>query len=154
MSSRIRTLTLCLACLSLALLLFTGCAPSGGTPVVPASGTILYNGEPLEGAMATFFPASDGGRESAGTTDSKGVFLMITAGADKTGCVPGKYKVSISKQVMVDSRGNIVVPHEDLLNYSYKELLPKKYQSTETSGFEIEVARRGKNQFTFELDDQ
>jgi hypothetical protein len=79
---------------------------------------------------------------------------MITAGADKTGCVPGKYKVSISKQVMVDSRGNIIVPSEDLLHYRFKELLPAKYQDTETSGLEVEVARRGKNQFTFEHDDQ
>ena len=153
MSIRIRTLTLCLAYFSLALLLITGCSPSGGTPVVSASGTILYKGEPLEGAVATFFPASDGGRESAGTTDSKGEFLMITAGADKAGCVPGKYKVAISKQVMVDPRGNVIVPSDDLLDFSYKELLPKKYQDIETSGLEVEVERRGKNKFTFELDD-
>ena len=153
MSICIRTLTLCLVCFSLALFLLTGCSPSGGTPVVSASGTILYNGEPLEGAVATFFPTSDGGRESAGTTDSKGVFRMITAGADKTGCVPGKYKVTISKQVMVDSRGNVILPSEDLLSYRFKELLPEKYHSVETSGFEVEVERRGKNQFTFNLDD-
>lgn len=148
-----RTLTLCLACFSLALLLFTGCTPKGSTPVVSASGTILYNGEPVEGAMATFKPTSDGGRESGGLTNNKGKFLMMTAGADKTGCVPGTYKVAISKQVMVDSRGNVVVPHEDLLDYRYKELLPKKYLSTETSGLEVTVERRGKNQFTFNLDD-
>lgn len=130
--------------------------------MVSAKGTIFYKDAPVEEAVLTFIP-TDGGRSATAKTDSQGTFEMITPGSKRSGCVPGKYKVSIVKQIMIDRHGKPVVITPDMLgenptvpfpeDITYRQLLPTQYQKAETSGLEIEVKRRGKNQFDFSLND-
>lgn len=134
-----------------------GCGPSG-IAVVPVKGSVVFEKQPVEGALVVFTPLAEG-RSTAGTTDAKGGFFMITPGAKKSGCVPGKYKVSIVKKTMVDSKGTPVVIAPEMYggnhilpDYNFKSFLPKKYDDPETSGLIAEVKRRGKNRFEFVLE--
>lgn len=83
----------------------TGCG--GKLPnAAPVSGTVLYDGKPLEGATVTFRSQSEegmvGGGLALGTTDSNGKFTLQSHLGPKDvakGVVPGDYRVSISKFV-------------------------------------------------------
>lgn len=102
-------------CWSLSLLplaLLTGCG-SGDPQVkladtVPFSGKVLLDGQPLDGATLTFMPNPPGGKgsESAtGTTDASGEYkLQIGSANPKSGAVPGKYKVRISRMTTPDGK--------------------------------------------------
>lgn len=141
--------------LAMFLLVFSGCAPAG-IPVVPVQGTVLFEGEPIDRALVTFVPVSEG-RNTAGITDSNGRFSMITPGAKKSGCMPGEYKVMITKKQVVDSRGRPVEASPVLVEnnrgplYKEKTFLPDKYGNIETSGLEAKVKSRGGNRFVFDL---
>lgn len=146
------------SCLSTTLVFLSGCAPSG-LAVVSVKGTVLRQGAPVEDAMVMFVPVS-GGRSTAGKTDSKGEFTMITPGAKKAGCVPGKYDVLVIKNILVKSKEkpagsrNASEAKDSGVFYDEKSILPDKYANAATSGLEAEVARRGKNHFVFNLDDK
>src|SRR5215469_1486493 len=84
------------------LLSIAGCTGGEKLPTVPASGTVTYNGEPLEGATVNFLPKTqaEGAKGAAGQTDSRGRFSVQTyLGGERAtpGALPGDYAVSVSK---------------------------------------------------------
>jgi hypothetical protein len=71
-----------------------GCFGGGdGVNLVPVTGTVTLDSQPLAGAKVTFYPAS--GRLSAGTTDANGRYALQYA-EDRPGALPGPHTVKIS----------------------------------------------------------
>ena len=81
-----------------ALSLVVGCGKSGNYATV--SGTVTYNGTPVEGALVAFHSTVEveGKKQSsyAATTDSSGKYVIASAGKDP-GIPPGLYKVTVTK---------------------------------------------------------
>jgi hypothetical protein len=75
--------------------LVIGCG--SGPRLVPVSGTVLLNGEPLEGATVLFSPdvTNPGGQPGVVVTGPGGKYQAMTR--DRPGLVPGKYKVGVTK---------------------------------------------------------
>ena len=135
-----------------------GCGgEQGAEGTVTATGTVIYEGQPVEDATVTFKPAGEEGRAASGTTDAEGKFELSTLAADD-GVVPGTYEVAISKTVIEGG-----LDGEDPQAYfeehgrpprtTRKELLPVKYKNAETAGLTAEVTEDGENHFPFELTD-
>ncbi|MCA9081516.1 MAG: carboxypeptidase regulatory-like domain-containing protein, partial [Planctomycetaceae bacterium] len=82
------------------MLVAAGCG--GGVSDAPdlgvVSGTVTFDGQPLEGAQVIFVPDSKQGTtgpSSNATTDSSGKFELIGSGG-KPGAVIGKHVVTVS----------------------------------------------------------
>ena len=85
-SSRILSTWVCL-CLAV------GCSSSGSGPkLVPADGTVTFQGKPLAGATVMFVPEK--GPFAMGITDAKGKFQLLTG--TSRGVVVGPVKVSVT----------------------------------------------------------
>jgi len=143
--------------------MFGGCGETA-LPVVKVTGKVTFNGAPLEEASIAFSPTTSEGREASGVTDANGKFVLITQGAKTNGCLPCSYRVTVSKSVPVDRRGNPIVfvvtddpdapPPAGLESGEIpqmKSLIPEKYSSADTSELTAEVTKRGSNSFVFEL---
>lgn len=65
--------------------------------LVPVSGTVTFNGKPLEGAEISFMPDSSNAKSTPGSdvTGPEGNFKAMFRG--RSGLAPGKYKVLVSK---------------------------------------------------------
>ncbi len=131
-----------------------GCGGPAEDPNRPAtvavSGTVTYNGQPIEGATVAFLPKVPAGTGASGRTDASGKF-GLTAFQPGDGAVPGSYLVTIVKteaqgggEVQEDSSAAPAVP---------KSLLPEKYGNPQGSGLTAEVKEGAENQFTFDLKD-
>jgi hypothetical protein len=95
-----------------AVFLAAGCAGDSGPRLVPVSGTVTLNGKPLEGAVVTFVPdaANKEGRPGEDITGPEGNYKVMTSG--RSGVVPGKYKVTITKAPALPS-GPAMEAHKD-----------------------------------------
>ena len=81
------------------LLSSSGCSPK--LPTVPVTGTVTYNGKPLDGAQVSFVSKEEGGHGASGTTDAQGRFSMQTYLAGQksvAGAMPGDYGVTVIKR--------------------------------------------------------
>ena len=112
--------------------LLSGCGNKYGTTAV--SGSVTLDGKPLKGATVIFYPTEGGRANSTSKTNDDGEYKLNYT-HDSEGAVPGSYKVLISKIKIVND-------HE-------VETLPLRYNSD--SSTVVEVVKRGKNQFKFEL---
>jgi len=129
----------------LALTLVIGCGKSGSFATV--SGTVTYNGNPVEGAKVVFHSTVEvAGKPSpsyAAATDSQGKYVIATNGKDP-GIPPGLYKLTITKY---EGKG-ANAPQEGLdpgqldaiasdqgftAKTGIKNLLPDQYATTENS---------------------
>ncbi|PQO35831.1 hypothetical protein C5Y96_09285 [Blastopirellula marina] len=138
-------------------LLLSGCtSEEAGKPLgAVVTGTVTYNGSPVEGAMITFRPASEGIQGAFARTDAAGKFELSTSNAGTSGVSPGNYLVTVTKTEVPQS----TAASEDDPNYNPnakpaepKSLLPKKYASAKTSGLEFTVTD-GSNEIPLELKD-
>ena len=109
--------------------------------MVPVSGTLTYEGSPLEGFQVTFLP-TDGRRAATGVTDSNGKFTMGTNQAGD-GAPPGLHKVAIvwagtgasgtpGNEEVIDNPADLPKPPVEI---------PKKYQNADTSGLTQDVPK-------------
>lgn len=81
-----------------AVLAFAGAGCGGGeNQPVPVRGVVKLDGNPIEGAMVTFFPDDNKGRAANGLTGPDGSFQLTTA-KPNDGAMPGSYKVVVSYQ--------------------------------------------------------
>lgn len=74
-----------------------GCGPDG-PPLVPVSGQVTLDGDPLDGAAVTFLPEDPepGQLGGFGKTGTDGKYTIVNSnGGD--GLAVGKYKVAVSK---------------------------------------------------------
>ncbi len=117
---------------------------------VAVSGTVTYNGQPVDGATVTFLPQKPDGTGASGLTDAAGKFTL-TAFAPGDGAVPGSYLVTVIKTEVAG--GGAVQEDSEATPAAHKSLLPEKYGNPQGSGFTADVKEGDKNEFTFELKD-
>lgn len=108
------------------ILVVSGCSKPEGyeTPenLIPVSGTVTLDGEPLAGVTLSFIPQS--GTNSMGgygITDEAGKFL-VTHYSQAEGIETGTYSVTFSKLVMKD--GNPIPPDVDAADVGAVQKLP------------------------------
>ena len=130
-------------CCVLGLLL--GCT---GNAMLPVQGTVMLDGQPLEGAAIGFIPA-EGGRPATGKTDAQGHFTLASFTAND-GLPPGSYKVTVTKvevgraaQAAPSSRDAEEAGGESTamgrIDQGVKFLTPVKYSSPLTTDLVVEV---------------
>lgn len=90
---KIRKRAVVLGIILLPVLGLPGCGDSG-PEIVPVTGKILMNGEPVTNASVTFFATS--GRPSYGTSDAEGKYTLEYS-HDVQGAIVGDHKVVITK---------------------------------------------------------
>ena len=132
-------------------LLLAGCGES--LDLMPASGTVTYKGQPVEGAMVAFTPAK--GPPGTAKTDAAGKYTIMTNG--QSGAVAGKNTVTITK---VTTSGTPMVnpTPEDMQKMASsgtmptsKSAIPTKYSASQ-AGLTAEVSA-AKPTHDFELTD-
>jgi hypothetical protein len=121
----------------------------------PISGTVLFDGQPLDGAIVSFSPKAEGlGIPAYGKTNSEGRYRIEThLGKVNAGTTKGEYVVTISKivteiagytrSVNPGMSGPVPIPKT-------VQLTPATYSGVATTPFTATV-KRGRNEFNFEL---
>lgn len=127
--------------------------------MAPASGTVTFNGKPLEGAEVVFRSEAVP-RNASGKTDAQGKFVLTTYEGND-GAILGEYKVTVAKtQVNEAMTGNAADPSAGYGaamaaaaagKVETKNELPVKYATAETSGLTATVTAEGPNAFMFDL---
>ena len=144
------------SCMSLSVLVFAGCSKSDRPEMVPVSGTVLYLGEPLEGASVRFMGKI--GRPAIGHTDANGRFTL-TSFDEGDGAVLGEHAVTVTKYAKpsfeppkkADGGYQFKSEAEMIAFYNTPSLLPARYGNTSQSGLRFTVTAEGPNDFTIEL---
>lgn len=114
--------------------------------MVPVSGTVTFNGKPLEFGSIMFQPPS--GQPAQGQIQSDGSFTLSTY-KPGDGAVIGKHKVRIACYES-QKRGAVKGPGEQALG---KLLIPVRYTILEQSGLTADV-REDSEPFEFKLSGQ
>lgn len=124
----------------LAVFIFLGCG-SDGPVLAPASGSVLFEGEPLSSGSVMFQPKE--GRHSRANIQPDGTFVMSTVN-EGDGATVGQHMVRVtsSQKPIVDAQG------EELVGRS---LIPKKYSNFRTSGITVDVPPEGTDSISIEL---
>ena len=127
--------------------------------LVPVTGVILQNKQPLAGAIVTFYPIGEQAERPAyGETDQDGKFRLMTPirglSPDRSqGAIPGTYRILVSKYLMPDgSPLTKEISHADAELQGAKESIPAKYNDQMNSTLSAEVqAEAAENHFEFAL---
>ncbi len=136
-----------------ALMVVTGCGSSEDpelTGLVPVSGQVYLDGQPLSHAGVTFLPQETGmGRPCFGTTDESGMFVLQDA-AQRSGCPVGRCKVVVTKFARPD--GSPLPSDMDGATAAMEgvEHIPPQYSDAEKTVLEAIVPDSG-DEFTFQL---
>ncbi|MCA9126145.1 MAG: hypothetical protein KDB22_03630 [Planctomycetales bacterium] len=113
---------------------------------VPVSGTLSYQGTPLEGYKLVFHPVED--RQGAtAESGADGSFVMGT-NEPGDGAAPGKHRVSIN---FIAERMEGEAGRETFVKLTPKVKVPAKYKNPDTSGIEIEVPESGSESLNIDL---
>ncbi|MEN1680960.1 MAG: carboxypeptidase-like regulatory domain-containing protein [Planctomycetota bacterium] len=142
--------------LAAALLALTGCNSNG---LVPVTGEVSLDGEPVVSAAVMFFPEGPG-RPAWAHTDASGAFELTTY-RDKDGAALGSYKVSVTKVVeemvkapkkpLDSAAAEIKAELQGRRRKREIWLVPQRYADASASGLVFAVESRGKNHAVFEL---
>jgi hypothetical protein len=132
----------------------TGCG-SKIPGLVPAEGTVLYDGKPLAWAVVRFSPLendSAGNRLATAQTDVHGKFSLNTLG--RPGALPNRYAVAVVKEIKDNGKDTLAdwrrlqqeegtqepLPEDGI--YDTVSVIPKKYTSPKTSEIIIEIEKK------------
>lgn len=129
-----------LSLLALVALSIIGCGPNGPV-VVPVTGVVKLDGEPVEGAGVIFMPAEAGRLPAEGTTDAQGKFSLRTSGASVEGAIAGKYDVVVTKVSQPTGVVNEDGTSGGISNMKVVWLIPQKYSKHTTSGLQATVLK-------------
>ncbi|HUG90179.1 MAG TPA: hypothetical protein VML55_05070 [Planctomycetaceae bacterium] len=152
-----------------------GCGGSsdddGRKKAVPATGTITYKGNAVEGAEVAFRPnipppppgktnVMSDAKGAVARTDASGKFTLTTY-ATGDGAIPGDYFVTVTKwegpppSTITSNEDPAYDPDaaEAESTPPAKNLLPEKYAQERTSGLTATVTEDGPNDFAFDLTD-
>ena len=119
----------------------SGCG--GRVELVPVSGTVLFRGQPVDGAQVSLL-APGTPRNAAGKTDSVGHFTLTTF-KPGDGALPGEHKVIVYKWETAPATGRSLGGREapgggNMGNYVRpKSLLPARYENPEQSELRVTV---------------
>jgi hypothetical protein len=143
--------------LAACLLIASGCSDDGLPKRYPVTGTVTYNGKPLERGQVNFLPTAPEGRPASGDIEAGRYSLMTQTPGD--GAIPGKYRVTIVASdvdltdAIAKQQGGIP-SQQDVMKAQrkVKRAIPAKYEDPAKSGFEREVKEES-NTFDFSLTD-
>ena len=113
----------------------------------PVTGKVTLGGEPLADARIFFAPkGTTEGQGASGSTDSQGVYVLTTtdsSGRPASGCIPGEYKVTVSKIVRGD--GTVVPPdsQEPPMMSGGMESIPLEYSDFTSTKLTANVGPEG-----------
>ncbi len=134
-----------------------GC--SSQISVVPVTGTVEYNGEPVVGAAVTFVPEE--GKSASGITDSSGKFTLTT-NEDGDGAIPGNHTVTVlalaAPMPSDDEEGSVEVNEvmepmeDDDGEITESTVIPQKYADPSTSGLTATIEPSGDNDIKLTLE--
>lgn len=117
-----------------------GCGgESGGARAVPAAGTVLHKGKPVESGSIQFVPAE--GRAASGAIEN-GKFTLSTY-ADGDGAIPGTHQVAVSST----KQGTKIKNGEPEIIF----LVPEVYSNPMTSDTVTTVPPEGKTDIEINL---
>ena len=128
----------CLALLCAMLGMCLGCN-GGKVPLAVITGTVEYNGKPLDQGMIVFYPEQ--GRSATGVIEG-GEITEVTTYEPGDGAPLGHVKVVVTS---VDR------PDADMYT-ARKSLIPEKYTQLQTTTLEADI-ERGANALEFKLTD-
>ncbi|QDU37070.1 hypothetical protein Mal4_13730 [Maioricimonas rarisocia] len=138
----------------LLVLLTVGCGSSEkGPELVPYSGIVSLDGQPLPDAVITFHPQEAGKNGAFGQTNESGEFTLTSG--KKPGIIPGSYKVTISRIVAKD--GASVSPEEGMdieqlmMSGQASESIPEKYSSPQQTQLTADITESPDTPPSFEL---
>lgn len=138
----------------LLLLLTVGCGSSEkGPELVPYSGIVSLDGQPLSDAVITFHPQESGQNGAFGQTNESGEFTLTSG--KRPGIIPGSYKVTISRIVAKD--GATVNPEEGMdieqlmMSGQASESIPEKYSNLQQTQLTAEITESPDTPPSFEL---
>jgi hypothetical protein len=120
-----------------------GCTQHSG--LEPVTGTVTFQGQPLDQGAIQFLPVESGPTES-GAGIKNGHYEIPVA----NGLAPGKYKVTVFSYDQNGPKVPSNVMPGDAVGVQFKERIPPKY-NTETT-LTAEVVKGKKNQFDYQLD--
>lgn len=135
----------CFAPATVVALALVGCSGGDFPETYPVSGTVTYQGKPVEGATVILVPGEPAGRSASGVSDAEGNFSVKTyfdPVDQPDGAVSGTYTVTVSK---VEKRElpKGLSPQEEQAAFAKlgppKSLLPKKYENPNSSGLTVTV---------------
>jgi hypothetical protein len=136
---------------AVSMLLFGG-AGCSGEPAKPkmgkVSGRVVFNGEPVEGAIVTFI-APGAPRFASGVTDPDGTFELTTF-EKGDGAVVGDCVVTVAKTEAGSGPKNAEDLAKGIPVVPAKQLLPEKYSSVGKSPLK-ETVTEGVNNIQLEL---
>ncbi len=135
------------------LFLMAGCSGGGDeaeVSLLPVSGTIMADGQPLADVAITFAPDGDQiGKPAYGRTDASGKYELAFSDG-RMGCPPGSYRVIISKFAQPDgSAFPPDVPPEEQTAIGI-EHIPPQYSDPTRTKLLAEVTPQG-GEFPFEI---
>jgi hypothetical protein len=116
------------------------CSKSEKISTVPAKGTVIYKGKPLEKGQIQLIP--DNGPAAVGLIEN-GNFVVGT-NADGDGAPPGKYRVTVASYKENKNRFGETVT---------KAVLPARFASPDTSGIVVEISESGNEAIKVDLAD-
>ena len=144
-----------------------GCGESSDRPqTYPASGTVMYKGEAVEGATVSFWTEGSP-RAATGVTDAEGKFQLSMYEAND-GALAGDQVITVSK--VEGGAAAAADPSTEAMNDASKmaemmaasgpggpkgpkSLLPEKYSNQDTTPLKETVAADGENTFVLQLAD-
>ncbi len=134
--------------------LLAGCG-SDGPSLVPVTGTLTYNGEPMAGAEVSFAPDAGNPVDTPGidVTGPDGTFSAKYR--NRKGLAPGKYKVLVRK-VEIDETANVPPELKDdpemaRLAGLTKDVVPDEYADLKDTHFTLEVSDSGESDLVFDV---
>jgi hypothetical protein len=130
----------------LTVLCLTGCGSSDDVTLVPVSGTITLDGQPLAGATVSFQPVSNQtkpGPGSGAVTDAEGKYALKTSEANsRAGAVVGSHLVRFTG--VQDQRAD----DDDTQRPPAQDPVPPRYRDP---GLTFDVPAAGTDTANFEL---
>jgi hypothetical protein len=117
--------------------LCSACSKSDRTPVYPARGQVLFEGEPIPHALVVLHPVNADNKEAPrpqGKVNADGAFTLSTYDAGD-GAPAGEYAVTVQWLLSPASKGK---SYEDSPPVNR---LPARYARPQTSGLRIQIAQ-------------
>jgi hypothetical protein len=124
----------------------SGCADQGGSELVPVTGKVRLDGEPLRFGTVTFQPSR--GQPARGEINERGEFTLSTY-RPGDGATVGRHKVKIACYASQDPGATELAerPSESLGT----SLIPDRYTRFDTSGVAVAVLAGGNRPFDIAL---
>lgn len=149
---------LTLLIISTVLPVIVGCSGDDVPETYPVTGVVTYQGKPVEGASVSLVAKDPNGRSAGATTDAEGKFSVstyISSTASPEGAISGEYVITVSKKP-VEELPEEMDAQEQMAEFmkrgAPKDLLPKIYQSPDTTTLKVTVVDASPEPLELNLD--